>query len=182
MAQRPSEYGNIEIIWWWITVQKEIQISWKRSTYRLKFEHGKLSKCLRKFDTTVPYVAKVKSVKNTGVSQPRWAIKLHHIRRKCKNGNAGFFFTNGLPAMKNPDTLEYFSRNVLAETTEVSDMARNMKMELLTFSLILYQSKNCGHRIHILFMMYDVYWYCQIISAGRSRSTAENHWPWTSNW
>jgi hypothetical protein len=33
-------------------------------------------------------------------------------------------------------------------------MARNMKMELLTFSLILYQSKNCGHRIHVLFMMY----------------------------
>jgi hypothetical protein len=31
-------------------------------------------------------------------------------------------------------------------------MARNMKMELLTFSLILYQSKNCGHRIHVLFM------------------------------
>jgi hypothetical protein len=29
--------------------------------------------------------------------------------------------------------------------TEVSDMARNMKMELLTFSLILYQSKNCGN-------------------------------------
>jgi hypothetical protein len=45
--------------------------------------------------------------------------------------------------------------------TEVSDMARNMKMELLTFSLILYQSKNCGHRIHVLIMMYDVYWYCQ---------------------
>jgi hypothetical protein len=46
--------------------------------------------------------------------------------------------------------------------TEVSDMARNMKMELLTFSLILFQSKNCGHRIHVLFMMYDVYWYCQM--------------------
>ena len=41
-------------------------------------------------------------------------------------------------------------------------MARNMKMELLTFSLILYQSKNCGHRIHVLFMMYDVYLYCQM--------------------
>jgi hypothetical protein len=27
-------------------------------------------------------------------------------------------------------------------------------------SLILYQSKKCGHRIHVLFMMYDVYWYC----------------------
>jgi hypothetical protein len=25
-----------------------------------------------------------------------------------------------------------------------------MKMELLTFSLILYQSKSCGHRIHVL--------------------------------
>ena len=46
--------------------------------------------------------------------------------------------------------------------TDVSDMARNMKIELLTFSLILYQSKNCGHRIHVLFMMYDVYWYCQM--------------------
>ena len=41
-------------------------------------------------------------------------------------------------------------------------MARNMKMELNTFSLILYQSKNCGHRIHVLIMMYDVYWYCQM--------------------
>jgi hypothetical protein len=27
---------------------------------------------------------------------------------------------------------------------------------------ILYQSKKCGHRIHVLFMMYDVYWYCQM--------------------
>jgi hypothetical protein len=25
-----------------------------------------------------------------------------------------------------------------------------------------YQSKNCGYRIHVLFMMYDVYWYCQM--------------------
>ena len=32
-----------------------------------------------------------------------------------------------------------------------------------------YQSKNCGHRIqsvsvekHVLFMMYDLYWYCQM--------------------
>ena len=46
--------------------------------------------------------------------------------------------------------------------TKVSDMARNMKMELHTFSPILYQSKRCGHRIHVLFMMYDVYWYCQM--------------------
>ena len=53
--------------------------------------------------------------------------------------------------------------------TEVSDMARNMKMELLTLSLILYQSKNCGHRIHVLFMMYDVYWYCQM---------KKNEWLW----
>ena len=22
--------------------------------------------------------------------------------------------------------------------------------------------ENCGHRIHVLFMMYDVYWYCQM--------------------
>jgi hypothetical protein len=49
--------------------------------------------------------------------------------------------------------------------TKVSDMARNMKMELHTFSLILYQSKKCGHRIHVLFMMYDVYWYCQMQNA-----------------
>jgi hypothetical protein len=48
-------------------------------------------------------------------------------------------------------------------------MARNMKMELLTFSLTLYQSKNCGHRIHVLFMMYDVYWYCQM---------KKNEWLW----
>jgi hypothetical protein len=82
---------------------------------------------------------------------------------------------------------EYFSRNFLAEyinhwknitadglfrknvdkvksvkkygslPTEVSDMARNMEIELLTFSLILYQSKNCGHRIHVLFMMCHTY-------------------------
>ena len=53
--------------------------------------------------------------------------------------------------------------------TEVSNMARNMKMELLTFSLILYQWKNCGHRIHVLLMMYDVYWYCQM---------KKNEWLW----
>ena len=34
-------------------------------------------------------------------------VKLHHIRRKCKNDNTGFF-TNGLPAMKNPDALRIF--------------------------------------------------------------------------
>ena len=39
----------------------------------------------------------------------------------------------------------------------------------ITFSLILYQSKNCGHRIHVLFMMYDVYWYCQM---------KKNEWLW----
>jgi hypothetical protein len=32
------------------------------------------------------------------------------------------------------------------------NFAENSEMELLTFSLILYQSKNCGHRIHVLFM------------------------------
>jgi hypothetical protein len=26
----------------------------------------------------------------------------------------------------------------------------------------IFDSKNCGHRIHVLFMMYDVYWYCQM--------------------
>ena len=30
------------------------------------------------------------------------------IRRKCKNDNPGFF-TNGIPAMKNPDALPIFS-------------------------------------------------------------------------
>ena len=40
---------------------------------------------------------------------------------------------------------------------------------MLTFYLILYQSKNCGHRIHVLFMMYDVYWYCQM---------KKNEWLW----
>jgi hypothetical protein len=40
----------------------------------------------------VPYVDKVKSVKNTGVSQ---------------NDNTGFF-TNGILAMKNPDALRIF--------------------------------------------------------------------------
>jgi hypothetical protein len=35
---------------------------------------------------------------------------------------------------------------------------------------ILCQSKNCGHRIHVLFMMYDVYWYCQ---------RKKNEWLWT---
>jgi hypothetical protein len=82
--------------------------------------------------------------------------------------------------MKNPDALRIFSPECFGGKykslkkhnsrdkvksvkkhggfpTEVSDMARNMKMELLSFSLILYQSKNCGHRIHVLFMMYDVY-------------------------
>jgi hypothetical protein len=51
----------------------------------------------------------------------------------------------------------------------VSDMARNMKLELLTFSLILYQSKNWGHGLHVLFMMYDVYGYCQM---------KKNEWLW----
>ena len=48
-------------------------------------------------------------------------------------------------------------------------MVQNMNMELLTFSLILYQSKKCGHRIHVLFMMYGVYWY---------RQMKKNEWLW----
>ena len=40
--------------------------------------------------------------------------------------------------------------------TEVSDMARSMKVGLLAFSLVLYQSKDCGHGVHVLFMMCDV--------------------------
>ena len=51
-------------------------------------------------------------------------------------------------------------------------MVRNMKMELPTFYLILYQSKKCGHRIHVLFMMYDVYWYCDIVK------WRKNEWLW----
>jgi hypothetical protein len=39
--------------------------------------------------------------------QLHFYVKLHHPRRKCKNDNPGFF-TNGLPAMKNPDTLRIF--------------------------------------------------------------------------
>ena len=36
-------------------------------------------------------------------------------------------------------------------------------------AFFLYQSKNCGHRIHVLFMMYDVYCYCQM---------KKNEWLW----
>ena len=39
--------------------------------------------------------------------QLRFQVKLHHLRRKCKNDNPGFF-TNGIPAMKNPDALQIF--------------------------------------------------------------------------
>jgi hypothetical protein len=41
------------------------------------------------------------------VKQLRFQAKLHHLRRKCKNDNPGFF-TNGIPAMKNPDALRIF--------------------------------------------------------------------------
>jgi hypothetical protein len=34
-------------------------------------------------------------------------VKLHHLRRKCKNDNPGGF-TNGIPAMKNPYALRIF--------------------------------------------------------------------------
>ena len=53
------------------------EISWERSTYRLKFEHEHLGKCFRNslIRQCHNYVDKVKSVKkNMGVSQPRWAI------------------------------------------------------------------------------------------------------------
>jgi hypothetical protein len=73
--------------------------------------------------------------------QLRFQVKLHHLRRKCKNDNPGLFAN----AMKNPDALRIFSpefiggnihrwKNITAPT-EVSDMARNMKSELFTFSL-----------------------------------------------
>jgi hypothetical protein len=51
-----------------------------------------------------------------------------------------------------------------------------MKMELHTFSLILYQSKNCGHRIHVLFMMYDVYWYCQMKKKRKIMKILKKEW------
>ena len=40
---------------------------------------------------------------------------------------------------------------------------------IIRFSSFDNQSKNCGHRIHVLFMMYDVYWYCQM---------KKNDWLW----
>ena len=36
-------------------------------------------------------------------------------------------------------------------------------------SFLFPKPKNCGHRIHVLFMMYDVYWYCQM---------KKNEWLW----
>jgi hypothetical protein len=36
-------------------------------------------------------------------------------------------------------------------------------------SFLFQKPKNCGHRIHVLFMMYDVYWYCQM---------KKNEWLW----
>ena len=39
--------------------------------------------------------------------QLRFQVKLHHLRRQCKNDNPRYF-TNGLPAMKNPDALRIF--------------------------------------------------------------------------
>ena len=40
--------------------------------------------------------------------QLRLQVKLHHLRRQCKNDCTGFF-TNGIHAMKNPDALRIFS-------------------------------------------------------------------------
>ena len=67
------------------------------------------------------------------------------------------------------DKVKSVKKNHGGFPTEVSEMTRNMQIELLTFSLILYQLKNCEHRIHVLFMMYDVYWYCQM---------KKNEWLW----
>jgi hypothetical protein len=39
--------------------------------------------------------------------QLRFQVKLHHLRRKCTNDNPEFF-TNGRPAMKNPNALRIF--------------------------------------------------------------------------
>jgi hypothetical protein len=31
-----------------------------------------------------------------------------------------------------------------------------------TFFRLIQYKRECGHRIHVLFMMYDIYWYCQM--------------------
>jgi hypothetical protein len=49
------------------------------------------------------------------------------------------------------------------------DLFQEISPRIAKLSLILYQSKNCGHRIDVLFMMYDVYWYCQM---------KKNEWLW----
>jgi hypothetical protein len=40
-------------------------------------------------------------------SERIWVFHCRYIRRKCKNWNPEFY-TNGLPAMKNPDALRIF--------------------------------------------------------------------------
>ena len=78
-----------------------------------------------------------------------------------------------------------FSGSELIDTENISLPSQNMKfggewakrtshkLHILSSRLIFfsinhihwyskYQSKNCGYRIHVLFMMYDVYWYCQM--------------------
>ena len=49
-----------------------------------------------------PYVDPLQEISPRTARQPRPSVKLHHPRRKCKNGNPGTP-TNGPPAMKNPD-------------------------------------------------------------------------------
>jgi hypothetical protein len=46
---------------------------------------------------------------------------------------------------------------------EVSDMARNMKIELLTFSYTVTVEKLWTQNTRII-QMYDVYWYCHVFS------------------
>jgi hypothetical protein len=58
-----------------------------------------------------------------------------------------------------------YSRDFPFQLTNITVVVRTRKI----FFNILYQSKNCGHRIHVLFMMYDVYWYCQM---------KKNEWLW----
>jgi hypothetical protein len=78
-----------------------------------------------------------------------WRFLLHHTRRKCNNDNTGFF-TNGILAMKNPDALRIFFPEYFRKWSCIPSL------------LYCISRKKYGHRIHVLFMMYDVYWYCQM--------------------
>ena len=60
------------------------------------------------------YVDLLQEISPRIAKQLRFQVKLHHLRRKCKNDNPGFL-TNGILAMKNPDALRTFSPKFLTE-------------------------------------------------------------------